>query len=103
VGDCERLWLAKLEFISVHREGSLPTEIPDFVLPAQLASLKQISVVELMVAADLAKSKSEARRLITQKGVRIDGEIVTDIEHMILPHSGSVIRVGRRKFIRLTI
>jgi tyrosyl-tRNA synthetase len=50
----------------------------------------------------LARSKSEARRLIQQGGVRLDEARVNDIEQMVQPGGQSqVLRVGKRQFVRL--
>jgi tyrosyl-tRNA synthetase len=49
----------------------------------------------------LARSKSQARRLIQQGGVRLDGESVEDIEQTIAANGERVLQVGKRKFLRL--
>lgn len=67
--------------------------MPEF----QLASGQ--SVLDVILAANLAPSKSEARRLIDQKGVRLDGDIVKR-GNVAFPHPG-VLQVGKRKFLRV--
>ncbi len=60
-------------------------------------------IVNLIVQAGFAKTKSEARRLIRGRGVRIDGEVVTD-ENLHLPEQeldGKVLQVGKRRYARL--
>jgi tyrosyl-tRNA synthetase len=59
-----------------------------------------MNVIDLMIAADLAPSRSEARRLITQGGVRLDDTAIEKID-AIIPARDAVLRVGRRKFVRL--
>jgi tyrosyl-tRNA synthetase len=57
--------------------------------------------VELLVASGLLTSKSEARRLISQKGVAVDDVVISDIYKKISVVSGMTVRVGKRKFARI--
>jgi tyrosyl-tRNA synthetase len=77
----------------VNRE--LPADIPEHALAAPA------TIVDLMVAAGLAASKSEARRLIDGGGVRVDGERVEGYDLTLWPGAGVVVQVGRRKFARI--
>jgi tyrosyl-tRNA synthetase len=52
-----------------------------------------------MVNSGLVSSKSGARRMIEQKGVRLNSEIVQDVETMV---SKGVLQVGKRRVIKLT-
>jgi tyrosyl-tRNA synthetase len=58
---------------------------------------------KLMHALGLASSNAEARRLIEQGGVRLDGEVLDDPQAELLPEAlrGRVLQVGRRRFVRL--
>jgi tyrosyl-tRNA synthetase len=61
-----------------------------------------VSVLDAIVAAGVARSKSEARRLVEQGGVYIDGMRIEEAEAGVTPRpGGSVLRVGRRRFVRL--
>jgi tyrosyl-tRNA synthetase len=73
----------------------LPADIPDF--PIETA----MNIVDLMVAAGLASSKGEARRLIDGGGVRVEGEKVEGYDAAIGPEQPVVVQVGRRKFARV--
>ncbi len=86
---------AEAAFVRVFQEGDLPEEMPSFrVAPGT-------DLVSLMVAAGVAGSRSEARRLIAQRAVRLDGEVLTD-PHMVLElKQPEVLRVGKRRFVRL--
>jgi tyrosyl-tRNA synthetase len=55
--------------------------------------------LDVILAAQLAPSKSEARRLIDQKGVRLDGAVL-ERGDAAFPHPG-VLQVGKRKFLRV--
>ncbi|MFN3929733.1 MAG: S4 domain-containing protein, partial [Thermoflexus sp.] len=76
-------------------ERAFPEEMPTF--PVSGPQL----LVDLLVAAGLAPSRSEARRLIRQGGVRLDGEVVSDIERVVEIDRPKVLQVGRRRFVRL--
>lgn len=56
---------------------------------------------DILVDTKLAPSKSEARRLIEQGGVKVDGATIGDREAVIEPHSGMVIQIGKRKFVKV--
>jgi tyrosyl-tRNA synthetase len=77
----------------VNRE--LPAEIPEHALSAPAP------IVDFMVGANLAASKSEARRLIDGGGVKVNGERVEGYDMVLQPGSDAVVQVGRRKFARV--
>ena len=58
-------------------------------------------LVDVMVEAGACASKSEARRLIQQRGVRLDDEIVEGINTELAIDQPMVLRVGKRQFVRL--
>lgn len=78
-------------------EGEAPSDTPIFVLS------ETMGIIDILNEAGIVKSKGEARRLIQQNGVRINGETVSDIEQTLSPQnsSGTVIQVGKRKFLRI--
>lgn len=84
---------AEEAFVRVFQEGQAPEEMPVYKL------IKDESVLDVLMAAQLAKSKGEARRLIEQKGVRLDGETLSDAKQKF-PGSG-VLQVGKRRFLRI--
>jgi len=88
---------AEEEFIRVFQREELPSEIPTLPLEDE-----KISPIDLLVTAGLARSRSEARRLIDQGGVRLDGEQVRGIEPIPVK-DGAILRVGRRRFVRLSL
>jgi tyrosyl-tRNA synthetase len=87
---------AQDNFTKVIVNKEVPTEIP--VIKMKKAT---IYLAELMVDAKLAPSKSEARRLIEQGGVKVDGAVIGDREAVIEGHSGMIIQVGKRKFVKI--
>jgi tyrosyl-tRNA synthetase len=79
-------------FESVIRNKEVPTDMPFF-------NVAGLSIVDALIASGLAESKSDARRTIDGRGVRIDGEVVIDYEGKLT--SGSVIQKGKRHFVRV--
>ena len=61
------------------------------------------AVSKLLFACDLTSSTSEAKRMVRQSAVSIDGNKVTDPNEEIIPWDGMVIQVGKRKFIQLEL
>jgi tyrosyl-tRNA synthetase len=84
---------AEQDFINVFQQGSQPEEIPEFTYPSGLP------LVDILVASGLASSKSEARRLVAQNGVRLDGQILSDPSQPF-PHPG-ILQAGKRRFVRV--
>ncbi|PIR92988.1 tyrosine--tRNA ligase [Candidatus Falkowbacteria bacterium CG10_big_fil_rev_8_21_14_0_10_43_10] len=76
-------------------------EVPDEVVETHCnASLQNI--IELLVENNLASSKNEARRLIEQKGIKVDGKAITDVNAKIkATKEGILIQRGKRQFVRL--
>jgi tyrosyl-tRNA synthetase len=87
---------AAVEFDKVFAQGQLPEEIPEKVIETDPSVPMMAS--NLVLESDLVVSSSEAKRMIRQAAVRIDGEKVTDPNAEITPKDGTVIQVGKRKF-----
>ncbi len=91
---------AQREFERVFSSGHLPQEIPEVAL--QVSDEKML-LSKVLVASELASSNSEARRLIQQGGVRVDGEALRDVKTEISTtgNDSVLIQVGRRRFARV--
>ncbi|HVA21281.1 MAG TPA: tyrosine--tRNA ligase [Candidatus Micrarchaeia archaeon] len=88
---------AAAEFDRVHRSHQPPSRIPE---AAVLAGGPQ-DVRTILVAAGLAPSRGAARDLVAQGGVTLDGVKVTDWRAPVTARSGSILQVGRLRFVRL--
>ncbi|MCS6844347.1 MAG: tyrosine--tRNA ligase [Caldilineales bacterium] len=87
---------AEEHFRTVFQQRELPSEMPEVRLMARTGLLS------LMKEHGLAPSTSEARRLVQQGGVRLDGHVVTDPQIEIEPPAEPVVlQVGKRKFLRI--
>ncbi len=84
---------AQENFIKTFQQKEIPDEMPEFDLQDGQ------TVVDVILAAKLAESKSKARALIDQKGVRLDGEVL-ERGDAVFPHPG-VLQVGKRRFLRV--
>ena len=92
------------EFERVHKEHQVPEDMPEFAVPADLCDAAgAIRVTALLVVAKLAPSSGDAKRLILQGGVSLDGEKVTDTTTSAVMQTGQVVKVGRNRFVRLIV
>lgn len=90
---------AAAAFSKQFRQGEAPADIPDVRVVKDGA--KTVTVVELLVRASLVKSKGEARRLVEQRGVKVDN-VVAELTTELAVTGAPVIQYGRRKYARIT-
>lgn len=76
-------------------------ELPDVIEEMEIESPSTNSITEIMVMSNLAPSKKEAKRLIEQGGVLVEGEKVTDLAANIDITDYKLFKVGKRKFLRV--
>ena len=89
---------AEEHFTRVVREGRAPDEIPEAPLPDD----DPVHLPKLLADTGLVGSTSEARRLIAQGGLRIDDEVVTELDVARERLDHAVLQAGKRRFLRLT-
>ncbi len=82
-------------FESTFQQKQTPQDIPTL-------SVTSKNIVDVLVETRLASSKSEAKRLIDQKGVKVNGETITSINYE-LSTNNSILSVGSRKFVKVQI
>lgn len=94
--------IAEEEFDRIFSKGGLPDEIPEpgIVLAGQ-KSLDSVWIVALVVGAGLARSNGEARRLIQQGGIRLDGSVVEDVDSHVQIDRPRLLQAGKRRFVRV--
>ena len=92
---------ARREFERVFSARDLPSDIPEVTLTLQENA---VLLSKLLCSAGLASSNSEARRLIQQRGVKVDGEVVGDVKAEVPVNAGSqiLLQAGKRRFARIT-
>jgi tyrosyl-tRNA synthetase len=90
---------AEEEFTRIFRERGLPSEIPIFPLSASVG--ERVELARVLVQSGLAPSMREARRLIEQGGVQVNGERVRDPRAHIVVTPEFLLQVGKRRFLRV--
>jgi len=87
---------AEDEFERVFARGGMFDDVAETVVAEPL-----LTAIELLRRTDLASSNGEARRLIVQRGVRIDGETVADPDAEVSVRDGMIVQRGKRRFARI--
>ena len=88
--------LAEEEFNRIFKEKKLPSKIPVFK-----TSKKVLNILDLIFESGLVSSKSQAKRLVLEKGVKIDRKLKTNWKEKIKIKDGMILQVGKRKFIKI--
>jgi tyrosyl-tRNA synthetase len=94
---------AEAAFERVFVAKEFPEQIPEVFLEPDDLEGGRIWIVKLLVLAGLVESNSEAKRLISQGGVSVDGRRITDIDTDLEVVDGMVLRVGKRRFARIRL
>ena len=84
----------------MHRQRDVPEDLETCVLEA--GGEGKLWIGHVLARSGLAQSTSEARRLINQGGVKLDGEVVENPECHVSPGS-YVMQRGKRRFLRLVV
>ena len=90
---------AQDEFDKVFVKKDIPDEMPEVTLHLEDG---KVGIINLLTETKLAASKSEARRLIEQGGVTVDGKRISDEKAVIELGAGVIVKVGKRKFLRVS-
>tara|TARA_B100000579_G_scaffold175852_1_gene143325 strand:+ start:282 stop:1490 length:1209 start_codon:yes stop_codon:yes gene_type:complete len=93
--DKEKAIDAENHFNQITVSKGIPDEINEYYLD------KETLLINIIVDSGLLKSKSEARRMIKQSAVRIDGETVKDMQHSLIPGQEKILKVGKRRFLKV--
>jgi tyrosyl-tRNA synthetase len=93
----EAVRTAEEHFTRVVREGQAPDDVPEVALPNGDPVHLPAVLVELGIA-----STSEARRLISQGAVRVNGDVVTELDLPRARLDGALVQAGKRRYARLT-
>ncbi len=89
---------AEEEFDKIFIKKEVPDEIPEFKLND---SNGEINILDLILKVNFAPSKGEARRLVIQGGVTLNGEKIEDINKFVKINQESILKVGKRKFAKI--
>ncbi|MFI4887923.1 MAG: tyrosine--tRNA ligase, partial [Burkholderiales bacterium] len=91
---------AQAEFDARFRLGALPGNMPEVTLHANGAGMP---IAQLAKQAGIVESTSEALRLIAQRGLKVDGDIVADRTLVVATGATVVVQAGKRRFARVTV
>jgi len=91
---------ALADFEARFRDHATPDTMPEVTLKVSGADF---TIAQLAKASGATGSTSEALRLISQRGLKIDGEVVTDNSRTIGAGQTVVLQAGKRKFVRVTV
>ena len=86
---------AEEHFDRVIVNKNIPDIMPEYHVKSEML------IVDILCSSEMVKSKSEARRLISQGAVSIDGEKIIDVSFMLSKKSGGVIKIGKRRFLKI--
>ena len=93
--DTETANNAENHFNTVVVGKGIPDDIPEYTLSSE------DQITNVIFNAGLLKSKGEARRMIKQGAVKLDGESITDIQATITPSGEQILKVGKRRFLKV--
>jgi tyrosyl-tRNA synthetase len=96
--DADAARTAEEHFTRVVREGQAPDEVPDVALPDG----DPVHLPALLSSA-FGISTSEARRLISQGGVRVNGDVLAELDIPRAKLEGALVQAGKRRYARLTV
>ena len=94
--DKEKAIEAENYFNNITVSKGIPEDIQEYHIE------KEDLLVNVILDSGLLSSKSEARRMIKQSAVRIDGEVVEDIQLTLSPGEDRILKVGKRRFLKVT-
>jgi tyrosyl-tRNA synthetase len=93
---------AQEKFEAQFSRGEIPQDMPDVrITTTQVDASGAVSVIQVLIECKMADSNRDARRLIEQGAVTLDGEKVTDPRAAVVIKEGAVLKVGARKYARL--
>ncbi|MDY6932614.1 MAG: tyrosine--tRNA ligase [Spirochaetota bacterium] len=92
---------AEAEFNKIFVRKDLPDEIPEYSIPEDVRLEGKIWIVRLLMLTGMVKTNGEARRLIKGGGIYFDGQRVSDEDYEIILPVESILKIGKRRFLRI--
>lgn len=89
--------IAEKEFNEIFKEGKLPSEMPTIQIEES-----NLGLLDLLVRAGLASSKSSAKRLVEQGGLKINNVVEKDWQKTVEVKKGMIIQAGKRNFVKIS-
>lgn len=89
---------AETEFDKIFIKKEIPENIPEMTI-----SKNKMNIIDLLIATNSAPTRSEARRLVIQGGVTLNSEVIKDLNYEIELKNDTILKVGKRKFLKLKL
>ena len=93
--DDEKASLSEKNFDNIFVKKSVPENIKEIKINIES------KLVDILLQNGLVKSKGEAKRLISQSAIKVNDKTVQDVSFIIAPNSESIVKVGKRRFIKI--
>ena len=93
--DDEKASLSEKNFDNIFVKKSVPENIKEIKINIES------KLVDILLQNGLVKSKGEAKRLISQSAIKVNDKTVQDVSFLIAPNSESIVKVGKRRFIKI--
>jgi len=84
-------------FISTIQKKQTPTKLKEIIVKSS-----KLNIVDLLIKSKLVTSKAEARCLVVQNGIKIDGKKITELDDIEITKDGVVLQKGKRHFVKIT-
>lgn len=100
---------ARHEWEQIHQKKAatgelvVPADTPTVTLPPELLADGQVAVLKLALHCGFGTSNGEIRRLVAEKGLRLNGQVIEDVLASVPVKTGDVLQRGKRKFVRLEV
>lgn len=94
---------AASRFSEIFAKKQVPDEMPTLNLSSEDLADGYIWIVKLLTVSGFASTNGEARRLVQQGGVSIDGDAINDPAAQVAPVDGAVLKVGKRRFAKIRL
>lgn len=94
---------AEQHFVTVFQQGKLPDDIEEKLISTNALEVGKLGIIHLLSNLSLVPSNAEARRMIQQGAVRINGERLDDVNAIVQVTDGMIVQVGKRKFARVKL
>ena len=76
--------------------------VPENIQTIEISNVaKEISIIDLLIKVNFAKSRSEAKRMVQGKSIKINGELVEDIQNMVKLDKEINLQFGKNKFVKV--
>lgn len=88
---------AQTHFVNTIQNKQTPTKLKEIIIKSS-----KPNIVDLLIESNLVSSKAEARRLVAQNGIKIDGKNINELNDIEIPKNGVILQKGKRHFVKIT-